>query len=112
MNNRMPQTYQPSQQDYQQGFEMTNPEMTDAYSQSRGGPGWVERLKRKLQQGGMAMRDPHAQQPMQQQQQQPQSMDSENPMEARGRALNQSYNQGRNIGQAAQGIGNLFGGGG
>lgn len=109
MNTQQQQPYQPTGQDYRQGFEMTNPEMSDAYSQSASP--WIQRLKNRLKQGGMPMRDPHAQsqQPMPQQQQQP--MGEENPMEARSRALNASYNQGRNIGQAAQGIGRMFGGG-
>jgi len=103
-------TYQPTGQDFQQGFDMTNPQMTDAYSQSTG-PSWIQRLKNRLRQGGMPSRDPHAQQqqPMPQQQQQP--MGEENPMESRSRALKASYNQGRNLGQAAQGIGRMFGGG-
>lgn len=96
-----------SSQDAQQGFEMTNPQMTDAYSQSM--PSWIKRLQERLRQGGIANKDAMAagqpQQPIG-----PLGQEA-NPMAQRGQALQQSYNQGRNIGQAAQGIGKIFGGG-
>lgn len=96
-----------SSQDAQQGFDMTNPQMTDAYSQSM--PSWIKRLQERLRQGGIASKDAIAagqsQQPLGPSGQEAMG----DPMAQRGQALQQSYNQGRNIGQAAQGIGKLFG---
>lgn len=87
---------------------MTNPQMTEAYQRST--PSWLQRLQERLRRGGLPQQ--LQSQPQQGQMQQEQSqMPMENPMEARGKALNQAYNQGRNIGQAAQGISRIFGGG-
>lgn len=95
-----------SDEDAQRGFEMTNPMMTDAYSRSM--PSWIKRLQERLRQGGIAFRDAIA--AGQPQQQMPQYQ-GEDPMSQRAQALNQSYNQVRQMGQVGQAIGGLFGGG-
>lgn len=106
MGQRSP--YEISDEEAQQGFGMTNPQMTEAYQRST--PSWLQRLQERLRRGGLPQQ--LQSQPSQNQMQQEQSqVPVENPMEARGRALNQVYNQGRNMGQAAQGISRIFGGG-
>jgi len=94
--------YQPTGQDYQQGFEMTNPQMSDAYSQAM--PSWIKRLQDKLRRGGQVAQDALAPQQQARQQMQQGQQPQMNPMEQRANALSAQYNMGRNMGQGIQGI--------
>jgi len=101
-NTGMPDQYQPTGQDYQQGFEMTNPQMSDAYSQAM--PSWIKKLQDKLRRGGQVAQDALAPQQQARQQMQQGQQPQMNPMEQRANALNAQYNMGRNMGQGIQGI--------
>lgn len=98
--------YELTPQDHQQAFQELNPQMRPEYNQAF--PSWVQRLKQRLAQGGQAMQGALA--GPQQQMQQPQQQ-MEDPMAQKGRALQDQYNRGSQMGQAARNIYGMFGGG-
>lgn len=93
--------YLPTESDYTQGFQQTNPQMSPGYGDSRS---WIERLKEKLMRGGQAMQNVGAQP----QQQNPMQGQAPAPMQSQD--INASYNQGRQLGQAGRAVYNVFGG--
>lgn len=101
--------YLPTESDYTQGFQQTNPQMSPGYGDSRS---WIERLKEKLMRGGQAMQNVGAQNQMQNpMQQQGQGQGMQDPMASRSQSLSSSYSQGKQLGQAGRNIYNALGGG-
>jgi len=96
------QDYMPTEADYQRGFDQTNPTINGPVGEREG---WIERLKRKLLQGGQPMQNVGAQPQIQQ----PQGS-SQDLMASRSQGVNAAYNQGRQLGQAGRAIYNVFGG--
>lgn len=94
------QEYMPTEADYQTGFDQTNPTINGPVGERES---WVERLKRKLLQGGQVLPNVGAQSQMQQ-------SSPQNPMASRSQDINSSYNQGRQLGQAGRAIYGAFGG--
>lgn len=96
----LPDQYNLTPQDHESAFLETNPQMRPEYMQQQ--PGWTQRLMRRLAQAGQVQQNAMPQgQPMPQM-----GGGGMDPMQARGAALQNSYNQGRQLGQ----IGRMFGG--
>ena len=99
-------TYNLTPQDHEAAFLDNNPQMRPEYMQQQ--PSWTQRLMRRLAQAGQVQQGAM---PQQQEQRMPQMGGEMDPMQARGIALQNSYNQGRQLGQAVGNVGRMFGGG-
>lgn len=102
----LPEQYDLTPQDHENAFYDVNPQMRPEYTQ--GQSSWTKRLMQRLAQAGQTQQNA-VQQGQPQQQASPQMGGGMDAMQSQGAALQNSYNQGRQMGQAGRGVAEMFG---